>query len=224
LLDELAPRVDRVLAEALNFKASATQQLVFRAVLEALATGRTQRGDIIAFCNEIHAWPTVLGVADELRGNLAAAVRRVTSEVAQQREPREVDLPSWALVGTLIEALNSEGELSVGALRLLTAALASMLGPQRDLLSAGHVRLLVGLYVETDGGRQISAPAEALRRRMAGTGGVATGAQVPEDPIQDSVHALRQLRLIAAGPGEEVCWSRLNLVHLPPGRLAGTNP
>jgi hypothetical protein len=119
----------------------------------------------------------------------------------------------------LIEALTLGRELSVGALRLLTAALGSVLGPQRDLLGAGHVRLLVELYAETDGGHRISAPEEALQRRMGSTDGVASEAQAPtEGSIQDLVHALRQLRLIAAGPGKEVCWSRLSLVHLPPGQ------
>ena len=220
ILDDLAPRVESILNRTWQPKPTDNDQLVFRAVLEALATGRGRLSEITEFCNEIHPWPSVQGVAGYLTGNLAAAVRVAMSDVAGDCQPRRVQLPSWALVGTLLDALGAaSGRLDANLLAAFTVALATVLGPEKRQLTGEHARLLVELYLATDSGRWSSAPEPALRAGLEGAHTVISGAS--EDDFQKLLHRLQAFRLIWIGAEQEIFWTELNLVHLPPGQVPG---
>ncbi len=97
VLDDLAPKAESVLTQPWRPAPMENEQLVFRAMLEALATGRERPSELIEFCNEIYPWPSVQGVAEYLTGNLAAAVRVVTSDVARDRQARRLHLAQLGL-------------------------------------------------------------------------------------------------------------------------------
>ncbi|RZL86344.1 MAG: hypothetical protein EOP82_30250 [Variovorax sp.] len=221
VLDDLAPRATSVLARAWQPEPTEDEQLVFRAVLEALATGRTRPNEIIEFCNEIHPWPSVLGVAGYLTGNLAAAVRVATLEVASERQRRRVTLPSWALVGTLLEALDAAPWQQDATLVAFTAALATVLGPEKGQLTGEHARLLVQLYLATDAGRRSSALEPALRASLEGARQSTGRGDAVGDSFHELVQELHGLQLIRIGEEQEIRWTALTLVHLPPGQAAG---
>jgi hypothetical protein len=220
VLDDLAPRGESMLTHAWRPEATDEDQLVFRAVLEALATGRERPNEIVEFCNEIHPWPSVLGAAGYLSGNLASAVQAATLEVGGSRQPRRVRLPSWALVGTLLDALGEAPARLEAALPAFTAALNTVLGPQKGQLTGAHARLLLRLWRATDSGRRGSASGPALQSSLptatlGGGSGKAAG-----DAFQALVQGLEALQLIRVGPEQEISWTALTLVHLPPGQAA----
>jgi hypothetical protein len=221
ILDDLAPKVESVLTRAWQPEPTENDQLVFRAVLEALATGRQRLSEITEFCNEIHPWPSVQGVAGYLTGNLGAAVRVATLDVAGDRQPRSVRLPSWALVGTLLDALGaSSGQLDA-TLVAFTAALATFLGPKKVQLTGEHARLLVELYIATDGGRWSSAPEPALRASLEDAQQSTAFGNANRDTFHELVQGLQGLQLIRMGEEQELRWTVLTMVHLPPGQAAG---
>ena len=220
VLDDLAPRVEKIMPRSWHPKPTENEQLVFRAVLEALATGRERQGEIIEFCNEIHAWPSVLGVADYLTGNLAAAVRVAALEVIDNHHARRVHLPSWALVGTLLEALGPSPRQWSANLVAFTAALATVLGPEKEKLTSEHAQLLIRLYLETDAGRKASAPEEVLRAGMKLAPPSAAWGDAMADKFRDLMQALQSLQLLQIGQDEQIRWNALTLVHLPPGQVA----
>lgn len=221
ILDDLAPRVESILNRTWQPEPTDNDQLVFRAVLEALATGRERLSEITDFCNEIHSWPSVQGVAGYLTGNLAAAVRVATSDVAGDCQPRRVRLPSWALVGTLLDALGAASGRPDATLVAFTAALATVLGPEKGLLTGEHARLLVELYLATDGGRRSSALEPALRANLEGAQRSRALGDAPGDKFHEVMQGLQRLQLIRIGEEQEMRWTALTLVHLPPGQAAG---
>ncbi|MGJ7510559.1 hypothetical protein [Variovorax sp. GT1P44] len=225
VLDDLAPSVGQVLPRA--WHPTKNEQLVFRAVLEALATGRERQGEIVEFCNDIHTWPSVLGAADYLTGNLADAVRVATQDVADDRQPRRLHLPSWALVGTLLEALGPAPRQWNGSLVAFTAALATVLGPEKAKLTSEHARLLIRLYLETDVGRKESAPEAVLRAGMKLAPPNTPWGDGAGDKFRELMQALQSLQLLQIGQDQEIRWTALTLVHLPPGQVAngsGSSP
>ena len=220
VLDDLAPRVESILSQDWQREPTENEQLVFRAVLEALATGRERPSEIVEFCNEIQAWPSVLGVAEYLTGNLADAVRMATLDVTSDRQPRQLRLPSWALVGTLLEALGAPPEPSVAALLPFTAALATVLGPKKGRLTIEHTRLLVRLYFETDAGRRASALELALRAGL-GADPQSTPSGDDDDQVRKLLRGLQALQLLQMTEAEQkIRWTALTLRHLPPGQAA----
>lgn len=220
VLDDLAPLAESVLTRSWLPEPTEHDQLAFRAVLEALATGRQRLSDITAFCNEIHAWPSVLGVADYLNGNLAATVQLAMTEVDGDRLTRKVRLPSWSLVGTLLEALGAVPGRLDAALPAFTAALATVLGPEGRQFMNEHALVVAELYRATDGGRRSSAPEMSLRASLgaAPQGPALDGAA--GDKFDEVVQALQRLQLVQAGTGQTLCWTAVTLVHLPPGQPA----
>ncbi|MDM0105689.1 hypothetical protein QTH97_12140 [Variovorax sp. J22R24] len=220
VLDDLAPTVESVLSRTWQPEPTENEQLVFRAVLEALATGRERLSEIVEFCNEIYVWPSVLGVADYLTGNLVAAVRMAALDVTSDREPRQERLPSWALVGTLLEALRATPKRSEAVLLPFTAALATVLGPKKGRLTGEHSRLLIQLYFKTGAGRRGSARESALHSfREAGPRSTPAGED--DDKVRKLLRGLRALQLIQLGEEEqEVRWTVITLRHLPPGHAA----
>jgi hypothetical protein len=220
VLDDLAPRVERILPRIWHPRPSENEQLVFRAVLEALATGRVRPGEIIEFCNEIHAWPSVLGVAEYLTGNLADAVRAATLDVAGDLQSRRVHLPSWALVGTLLEALGAAPRQWHASLLAFTAALATVLGRDKERLTSDHARLLIRLYLETHAGRRESAPEPVLRAGMKLVQPTSAWGDVLADKFRELMQVLQSLQLLQIGQDQEIRWTALTLVHLPPGQVA----
>jgi hypothetical protein len=219
ILDDLAPRVESILGRTWRPEPTDNDRLVFRAVLEALATGRERLSEITAFCNEIHQWASVQGAAGYLTGNLAAAVRVVAADVAGDRLPRSVRLPSWALVGTLLEALGAASGRLDANLAAFTVALATVLGPEKRQLTGEHARLLVELYRATDSGRRSLALEPALRAGPEGAHTVIGGAS--EDDFQKLLQRLQAFRLIRISAEQEIFWTELSLVHLPPGQVPG---
>lgn len=202
VLHDLAPLAQSMLPAERKWVPTKHEQLAFRAVLEALATGRQTQGEISAFCNLIHDWPTVLGVSEYLKGELAAAVRLATLEVVGNDQPRQVELPSWGLVGALLDPVRAAGRWSDVGLDAFTAALASLLGPASAVLTEAHAHLLVRLYGATRAGRKVSVPEIALRT------------------LPQVVEALESLGLIQRTETQEIRWVSLTLVHLPPGQGA----
>jgi hypothetical protein len=220
VLDDLAPKVERILPRVWHPKPSENEQLVFRAVLEALATGRERQGEIIEFCNEIHTWPSVLGAAEYLTGNLADAVRAATLDVADDRQPRRMHLPSWALVGTLLESLGPAPRQWHASLVAFTAALATVLGPEKERLTSEHARLLIRLYLETGAGRRESAPEPVLRAGMKMAPQSTAWGDGTGDKFRELMQALQSLQLLQIGQDQEIRWTPLTLIHLPPGQVA----
>ncbi|MDM0073907.1 hypothetical protein QTH90_05910 [Variovorax sp. J2P1-59] len=221
VLDDLAPRVESVLSDAWQAEPTEDEQLVFRAVLEALATGRERPSEIVEFCNEIYAWPSVLGVAEYLTGNLAAAVRAATLDVTSDRQARQMRLPSWALVGTLLEALGAAPDPSDATLLPFTAALATVLGPKKGRLTGEHARLLVRLYFETDAGRRGSAQESALLARQEADHQSTSWEDGEGDKVRKLLRWLQALQLLQMNEAlEEIRWTALTLRHLPPGQAA----
>lgn len=218
VLDDLAPHVEDFTGQPWRPAATANDQMVFRAVLEALATGRRRLGEITEFCNEIHAWPSVQGVAGYLAGRLAAAVQLAMAEAANDQEARGVQLPSWALVGTLLDAIDGKLDTNLTA---YTAVLATVLGPEGGRLTGGHARVLAALYRATGDGRQLSAPASALRARLQRGARHPVAADAPDDGFHALLRDLQALQLVQTGPAAELRWTALTLVHLPPGQAAG---
>lgn len=221
VLDDLAPRVESMLTCAWQPEPTENDQLVFRAVLEALATGRERLSEITDFCNEIHPWPSVLGIAGYLTGNLAAAVQVAMWDVVGDRQPRRLRLPSWMLVGTLLDALGAASRRAGATLAALTAALGTVLGPEKVQLTDEHARLLVELYRATHGGRRRSASEAALRDGMEyAQQGTAFGNTLG-DEFQSLLKGLTGLQLIRTGLEQEIRWTSLTLIHLAPGEAAG---
>jgi len=206
ILDDLAPRVESIPSRTWRPEPTEDEQLVFRAVLEALATGRQRLGEIMEFCNAIHPWPSIQGVAGYMTGNLATAVQVTMSDVADDRQPRRVQLPSWALVGTLLDALGAASARPDSTLAAFTAALATALGPEGRQLTSEHALILAELYRATDGGQRSSALASSLR---------ASG-----DELDKVVQKLQGLQLIQPGAEQEIRWTAITLAHLPPGQSA----
>jgi len=162
----------------------------------------------------------VLGVAEYLTGNLADAVRMATLDVTSDRQPRHLRLPSWALVGTLLEALGAPPEPSVAALLPFTAALATVLGPKKGRLTIEHTRLLVRLYFETDAGRRASALELALRAGL-GADPQSTPSGDDDDQVRKLLRGLQALQLLQMTEAEQkIRWTALTLRHLPPGQAA----
>jgi len=224
VLDDLAPKAESVLMEPWRPAPTENEQLVFRAMLEALATGRERPGELMEFCNEIHPWPSVQGVAEYLTGNLAAAVRAATLDVAGDRQPRRLHLPSWAVVGTLLDALGAAPGKREAPPAAFTAALATVLGAERGKLTSKHSRVLVELHFATGAGRQDSAPEPVLRLRL----GFARRGRASQNALDDKFHELlrplQELQLIQMGRGVRIGWTALNLVHLPPGETPKDSP
>jgi hypothetical protein len=221
ILDDLAPRVESMLTCTWQPEPTENDQLVFRAVLEALATGRERLSEITEFCNEIHPWPSVLGVAGYLTGNLAAAVKVAMWDVVGDRQPRRLRLPSWVLVGTLLDALGAASRRARATLAALTAALGTVLGPEKVQLTGEHARLLVELYRATNGGRRHSASESALRDGLEyAQQGTAFGNTLG-DEFQSLLKGLTGLQLIRTGLEQEIRWTSLTLIHLAPGEAAG---
>ena len=218
VLDDLAPLAQSMLPAERKWVPTKDEQLVFRAVLEALATGRQTQAEIIGFCNQIHAWPTVLGVSEYLKGDLAAAVRLATLEAVGNDEPRQVQLPSWGLIGALLDPVRAAGRWSEVSIGAFAAALASLLGPASAVLTGVHAHLLLRLYGATHAGRKVSAPEIALRTLPRVTKkGVALSQQLA-DRFPQVVQELESLRLIRRSETQQLSWVALTLVHLPPGQ------
>jgi hypothetical protein len=217
VLDDLAPRADSLLPADRRWRVSPHEQLAFRAVLEALATGRQTRREIVAFCNEIYPWESLLGVAEYLKGNLEAVARLATLEVVDDQQPRQAQLPSWALIGTLLEPVQiSRGFLGAN-LAAFTAALRS-LHPPAAVPTADHVQLLARLYRVSKGGRLASVPEVALRDLPRG----GKGARPPavDNAVSGIVSEVETSGLIRRTESHEVRWLMLTLAHLPPGQGA----
>lgn len=223
VLDDLAPRVDSLLSGDRQRVVSKDEQLAFRAALEALATGRQALSQIIGFCNQIHAWSPVGGVAEYLKGDLADAVRLASLDVASDFQSRRVRLPGWALVGTLLDAVRTVGSGSDSS-AAFAAALDTLLGPASSNLGGAHGQLLAQLYRATRAGRKVSAPESALHR-MRTTNRPSTGtSQEVADRLRKSLQYLEDLALIQAVEGQQIRWLMLTLVHLPPGQGARAQP
>ncbi|MDN8615008.1 hypothetical protein [Variovorax ginsengisoli] len=220
VLDDLAPLAQSMLPAERQWVPTKDEQLAFRAVLEALATGRQTQGEICGFCNLIHDWPTVLGVSEYLKGELAAAVRLATLEIVDNDQPRQVRLPSWGLVGALLDPVRAAGRRSEVAIGAFTAALASLLGPASAVLTEVHAHLLVRLYGATRAGRKASAPEIALRTLPLVTKkGVSLSPQLA-DRLPQVVQDLETLGLVQRTETQQIRWIPLTLVHLPPGQGA----
>lgn len=224
VLDDLAPKVESLLPGEGRWAPTKDEQLAFRAVLEALATGRKTQSEIIAFCNEIYPWSPVLGVAEYIRGDLAAAVRLATLEVASDVQPRWVRLPSWALVGTLLDAVRAARGWSDSSVAAFSSALGTLLGPAKRTLTIAHAQLLVRLYWATRAGRKASAPEDALRAIRGGTRQRVAFSQEVVDRLREFVQELESLRLIQSAGAHEIRWLALTLIHLPPGQGARAQP
>jgi len=218
VLHDLAPLAESMLPAERQWVPTKDEQLAFRAVLEALATGRQTQGEITAFCNQIHAWPTVLGVSQYLKAELAAAVRLATLEVVDNDQPRQVQLPSWGLVGALLDPVRVAGLWSEVGIGAFASALASLLGPASAVLTEAHAHVLARLYGATRGGRKASAPEMALRILPRITKkGVAMSQQLA-DGLAQLVQDLEGLGLIRRTGTQQIRWVPLTLVHLPPGQ------
>ncbi|MDM0035692.1 hypothetical protein QTI33_26400 [Variovorax sp. J22P271] len=218
VLHDLAPLAESMLPAERQWVPTKDEQLAFRAVLEALATGRQTQSEISGFCNLIHAWPTVLGVSQYLKGELATAVRMATLEVADNDQPRQVQLPSWGLVGALLDPVRAAGRWSEAGIGAFAAALASLLGPASAVLTGAHVHLLVRLYRATHAGRKASAPETVLRVLPRVTkNGVALSQQLA-DRFAQIAQELEGLGLIQRTETQQMRWVSLTLVHLPPGQ------
>jgi hypothetical protein len=221
VLDDLAPKAESVLTQPWRPAPMENEQLVFRAMLEALATGRERPSELIEFCNEIYPWPSVQGVAEYLTGNLAAAVRVVTSDVARDRQARRLHLPSWALVGTLLDALDASPGRWTNPPMAFTAALAAVLGSGRGVLTSEHSRLLVELHFATDAGRRGFAPEPVLRAALGFTEESTASPNKLDDGFYELLRPLQGLQLIQTGREMQIGWAALDLVHLSPGQTAG---
>jgi hypothetical protein len=217
VLDDLAPRANSLLPADRRWRVSPHEQLAFRAVLEALATGRQTLRDIVAFCNEIYPWASLLGVAEYLKGNLEAVARLATLEVVGDQQPRQANLPSWALIGTLLEPLQTSRRFFGANLAAFTAALRSLHAPA-GLPTADHVQLLARLYRASKGGRLASVPEAALRDRPPGGKGASPPAA--DNAVSELVSAVETWGLIRRTESREVRWLMLTLAHLPPGQGA----
>jgi hypothetical protein len=217
VLDDLAPRADSLLPADRRWRASPHEQLAFRAVLEALATGRQTLRDIVAFCNEIYPWASLMGVAEYLKGNLEAVARRATLEVVDDQQPRQARLPSWALIGTLLEPLQSSRGFIGANLAAFTAALRSLHAPA-GLPTADHARLLARLYRASKGGRLVSVPEVALRELPRDGKGASPPAA--DDAESEVVSEVETSGLIRRTASRELRWLMLTLAHLPPGQGA----
>lgn len=231
VLDDLAPKAEDVLPQTWRPAPTEHEQLAFRAMLEALATGRERSGELADFCNEIYQWPSVQGVAEYLTANLASAVRVAALDVPVDSGPRRLDLPSWALVGTLLDALGAAPDHREIPLAAFTAALSTALGAERDTLNRKHSQLLVEFYFATDSGRQASAPEALLRLRLGFAEelgeALAQESDVSRISLEDRFHELLRplqwLRLLQLTEGL-IGWTALTLVHLPPGQIASDSP
>ncbi|MDM0029964.1 hypothetical protein [Variovorax saccharolyticus] len=221
VLDDLAPLAESMLPAERRWDSTKDEQLAFRAVLEALSTGRQTQGEIIGFCNLIHAWPTLLGVSEYLKGNLAAAVRRATLEALGNDQPKQVQLPSWSLVGALLDPVRAAGRLSEVSIGAFAAALASLLGSASAKLTAAHAHVLVRLYGATRAGRKISVPEIALRTLPRVTKKGVILSQQLADRLPQIVRELEGFRLIERTEAQHVRWVTITLVHLPPGHGIG---
>jgi hypothetical protein len=193
-------------------------------MLEALATGRERPSELTEFCNEIYPWPSVQGVAEYLTGNLAAAVQVATLDVAGDRQPRRLHLPSWALVGTLLDALGASPGKWLAPPAAFTAALATVLGAERGKLTSKHSQVLVELYFATGAGRQDSAPEPVLRVRLGFDEQSRASQNALDDQFHELLRPLQWLQLIQMGRGLRIGWTALTLLHLPPGETARDSP
>lgn len=224
VLDDLAPKAESLLPGERQRLLSKDEQLAFRAALEALATGRRTLSQIIGFCNQIHAWSPVGGAAEYLKGDLAAAVRLASLDVANDFQPRRVRLPGWALVGTLLDAVRAVGGWSDSSIAAFTAALGTLLGPANSTLGSAHAQLLARLYWATRAGRKASAPEISLRAAPRATRQRASFPQEEAHRFREFVQQLEDLRLIQSVGPQQIRWLMLTLVHLPPGQGARVQP
>ncbi|MDM0022506.1 hypothetical protein [Variovorax saccharolyticus] len=218
VLDDLAPLPESMLPAERQWVSTTDERLVFRAMLEALATGRQTQGEIIGFCNLIHAWPTLLGVSEYLKGDLAAAVRRATLEAVGNDQPQQQRLPGWGLVGALLDQVRTAERLSADGIGAFAAALASLLGPAGAVLTGAHAHVLARLYGATGAGRKVSVPEIALRTLPRVTKKGVILSQQLADRLPQIVQELEGLGLIERTETQQVCWVPITLVHLPPGQ------